>query len=216
MDIFGTLRFWVVNLQPSEFEKLMEERAGKGTLNDSIRTVVLASLLPAALVAAVFIAMGIFFGAVFGMLFAMIGSAGGNGAGLFGVGFGLLYIVIGVVAGLASIVFAPVSFLIGQAVYWVLARAFGGKGRFAEQSYFSSFIYAGYATVSILAFVPCVGSLVVFAALLLVLYLNFLMLKRVHSLDGTRAALVIAVPILAVIALYVVMAALMFLPPSAG
>ncbi len=201
MGIVDTLRFWVMNLDPARFEKLMDERRGKGTVSEAVKTVFFSSIPLAVLTALLFILMGLFFGALFGALFAL----GGKGGALAGAGLGLLYVAMGAVFGLAMVIFTPVLFLIGQAVQWVLAKILGGKGAFSEQAYFSSFIYAGYATVSILSLIPCVGSIVMLIAALLLLYLTFMMLKKVHSLSSLRAAAVIATPILLFIALYIIL-----------
>ncbi len=204
MGAIETLSFWVRNLDPSAFERLMDERQGKGTLMEAVKTVFFSSVLPAAATALVFTLLGILFGAMFGALFALAGSSSGNASGgLFGLGFGLIYIVLGVLSAAFQLIFAPLFFLIGQGVHWVLAKIMGGKGSFREQAYFGSFIYAGYATLSVLAFVPCVGSLVLMAVLLLILYLTFLMLKRVHQLDSVRAVAVIVIPIVLILALYI-------------
>ncbi len=202
MGIVGTLRFWVMNLDPSTYQRLMDERKGKGTVVEALKTAFFSSVLPAIATAVIFILLGLMFGALFGALFSLAGSSSNAGLGA-GVGFGLLYIVIGLVAAVFQLVLGPVFFLIGQGVQWVLARILGGKGSFAEQAYFSSYIYAGYATVSVLAFIPCVGSIVVMVAAILILYLTFIMLKQVHSLSSLRAAAVIIIPIAVVIAAYI-------------
>lgn len=103
----------------------------------------------------------------------------------------------------------PFAFLLslaqeGMAYYGL--RLTGGRGRFAEQYYLSSFVALGMAMSSgimVLGPVPCVGMLAFAAYLLMTLYFIFIVRSRayarLHGVAHLHAALVVLASCIAVI-----------------
>ena len=211
--IFETLKFWVNCLNPENFQKIMEENKGKENLKDAVKTIFFSSLVPAIGVAIYISVLGLLFGAVLGTLLGRLTNPDGSGfGGIFGLGIGAMAAVFGIGIAVFSIIVAPIGFLIGQGISWTIAKLLGGKGSYTSQTYFASYAHPGYAVLSILVFIPCIGNIVALILGLLYLYLTFLLLKKVHELDALRAIAVIVIPTLVVIAIYVLIWLLIYIP----
>ena len=97
---------------------------------------------------------------------------------------------------LGSVILVPLFFFIGQGIYYGLAKAFGGQGKFLPQSY-TTLLFSvpiGIAT-GIVNLIPIVGSFIALAISIYSIVLNILALMAVHRLSGSRASAVVIIPI---------------------
>jgi hypothetical protein len=123
------------------------------------------------------------------------------------------------IAIVISLVMYPVliviGMFIGSGITFVLAKIFGGKGGFMEQTLALTLIYGGCIALAfpfqVLSAIPLIGlifGLVVFAITLYNIYNQYLVLKGVHSLTNWKAIAVIAIPIIIAIIIAVIFAAI--------
>ena len=99
-------------------------------------------------------------------------------------------------ASLSSIIFIPLVFFIGQGIYYLLAKAFGGQGRFVAQSYTSLLFSVPIGIITgILALIPIAGGLLGLAVGIYSIVLNIFAIMAVHRLSGGRASAVVLIPI---------------------
>lgn len=105
------------------------------------------------------------------------------------------------------LVLFPISMVIGMfissGITFVLAKVFGGKGGFMEQTLALTLVYGGFTVLAFpfqaLSSVPILGfilGLVTFAIGLYNLYNHYLIIKGVHSLTTWKAIAVVAIPII--------------------
>lgn len=201
---------WIDALWPDKLDKILEQKSG--TLVDGIINIFLSSFVPAVCMVLLFALLGVFIGLIFGA----IGSMASTNLGLITGGImGGSYILIGVIMAVATIIFTPISFLIGTGVHWILAKALGGKGTYSDQSYYASNITAGINVLTpiwmIGSLIPCVGYIVSLAVSIYPLYLFYKVIKKVHGLDSTRSAAVIILPVVISIVLVILLYAIYFL-----
>ena len=126
----------------------------------------------------------------------------------------------GVMVALVGVLFyaigMPIFALIGSVVYYVIAKIFGGKGGFKDQTVALMLVIGGIAIIGFpfvaLSSVMLVGGifgLIYMLVSLYGLYNMYLMVKEVHNLSSMKAALVVLIPIvLAFIVAFVMAAAL--------
>lgn len=198
MGIMERVESWFRIVKPEETNSVIEEYKGKGDIREAVTNVFLGSLVPAGITLIMFAFFGIFFMAIFGSLFSLFGAEAGA---LGGMVFGGSYIVIGIVVFIAFVILAPVSFLIGEGIYFIIARALGGTGKYKDQAHLSSFVQAALLSAVVLQFVPCVGALILLAASLYSIYLKYRIIKGIHGLDTVKSIMVIVLPIIIVIGL---------------
>lgn len=113
----------------------------------------------------------------------------------------------------ASVILVPVFFLIGQGVYYLLARAFGGQGTFLAQGYTTLLFQTPLTVVSFvislltLAFlilaspVQYLGTLFSSALSIYIIVLQIFAIMAVHRLSGGRAAATVLIPLAALVVL---------------
>ena len=117
---------------------------------------------------------------------------------------GLNFTAFGI--GLMGVILLPLFVLIGgfigSIIYFVVAKIFGGKGGFMEQTLALALLYGGYTVIAfpftVLAGIGAIGFIFGLVTLLISLYNLYnlyLMTMAVHSLNSTRAALVVIVMI---------------------
>jgi hypothetical protein len=198
MDIIKEVKLWISCLNPKTFKEVMAKEKGKGDLIEACKNILIASVILAIPVGLVLVVLSLALGAAMPSYF-------GVPAPLIAV----LYVIL-------IVILAPISFLIMQGVYWVLAKALGGKGEYRQQAYFASLFTAGVYILSILCIVPCLGSIVSLALLILVIYLEYVLIMAVHKLGSWKAALVAVAPILAFILVYVALLLYLTAMPVAG
>jgi hypothetical protein len=115
-----------------------------------------------------------------------------GGAGIAGAGF----------ASLANIVMVPLSFLLGVAIYYLIARVLGGKGDFGRYAFLNAAFAAplGILTslLGLVPFVGCVTPIISIYSLVLVYFAT----KAEHQLSSGRAIWVVLVPIVILFVLF--------------
>lgn len=125
---------------------------------------------------------------------------------------GLNFIALGI--GLFGIILTPLMLLIagfiGSAIYWIIAKIFGGKGGFMEQTLALALLLGGYTVVAfpftVLAGIPLVGWILGLVTLLISLYNLYnlyLVTMEVHSLSSGKAIIVVLIPIILAVLLTV-------------
>jgi len=184
MDIVEKVKFWIGCLNPKTFKEVMVKEKGKGDLVEASKNILISSLV-----------MVLPTGLLLLLLSLVMASRFPSYLGLPLPALAVAYVV-------ACLVLAPVSFLLMQGAYWVLARLLGGKGGYREQAYLASLFTSGIYVISILGLVPCVGSVVSLAALILLIYLQYLLVMALHKLSSGKSAFVAVAPIVAFIVLY--------------
>ncbi|MCX6773098.1 MAG: Yip1 family protein [Candidatus Micrarchaeota archaeon] len=125
------------------------------------------------------------------------------------LGFGVaLFAVIGYA------IFVPIMAIIGSLVYFVLAKIFGGKGSFKDQTVALTLVMGGIAVIgfpftalSSIMLVGAIFGLIYMAISLYGMYNMYLSIKAVHSLSSMKAAAVVLIPIVIVFIVMFVMAA---------
>lgn len=119
----------------------------------------------------------------------------GGGMGMVGLG------------SLLNIIIVPLFFLIGVAVYHLIAKLLGGVGEFGRYAYLNAAFAAPLGIVSTLLslapFVGCLAPLISIYSLALVFFAT----KAEHRLSDGRALLVVLIPLLVALALGVCAAA---------
>lgn len=127
-------------------------------------------------------------------------------------------LVDGLISIPVSTIISAIVLFASSAFLYLIAKLFGGKGTFVQQFYLQSIIGLGLLPVTIvltlLSLIPCV-SCVVFIVLIVLLfytiYLWYLVIKISHSLDGSKALMVLGVYILATILILVIIFVLIML-----
>ena len=195
--VLNRLKHWAYYLHPFETEKFIKNNKDKVSLKEGAVNVFLASLIPAVIALIVFTVMAIVFGVVVG---GIVGFAE-NGAFDAGAISGGTMLMSGVGFAIAILVLGIVGWLIGNGVFFVLAKLLGGKGSYAEQAYFSSLILGGVNLLTPFYFIPCVGRLFSIVMYIYAAFLMFRTIRFVHGLNNIRAAAVILLPIVIVIVL---------------
>jgi hypothetical protein len=103
-----------------------------------------------------------------------------------------------VAAGISfgSVILVPLFFFIGQGIYYGLAKAFGGQGRFLPQSYTTLLFSVPIGIVTYaLALIPFAGGFLGLAISIYSIVLNIFALMAVHRLSGGRASAVVLIPV---------------------
>jgi Yip1 domain len=118
----------------------------------------------------------------------------------------------------ASVIVVPIFFLIGQGVYYLLARAFGGQGTFLAQGYTTLLfqtpltivsLVIGALTLALFILAPPVqylGSLFSSALSIYIIVLQIFAIMAVHRLSGGRAAATVLIPLAALVVLSCILA----------
>ena len=118
----------------------------------------------------------------------------------------------------ASVILVPIFFLIGQGVYYLLARAFGGQGTFLAQGYTTLLFQTPLTIVSLVISlltlalfilappVQYLGSLFSSALSIYIIVLQIFAIMAVHRLSGGRAAATVLIPLAALVVLSCILA----------
>lgn len=89
---------------------------------------------------------------------------------------------------IATIVLTPVSFLVGGAIIFWIAKAFGGKGIYREQIYTTVLFGVPLVVLSyLLSLIPVAGVWLIYTPHIYSLVLLFLSLKAVHHFGKVEA-----------------------------
>ena len=96
-----------------------------------------------------------------------------------------------------SLFVAPVGFLIGSGIYWIIAKLLGGTGSYGEQTYLLATFAAPLMIVNgLLNLIPLCGGLAIFLVLIYYLVLAYFALQVAHDFSGNKALATVATPIL--------------------
>jgi hypothetical protein len=99
-----------------------------------------------------------------------------------------------------AIVIIPLSFFAISGIYYLLARAFGGHGRFLAQIYtLLLFTVPLGILAALLDLIPIIGRLAGLVVDVYIIVLSILMIKGVHRLSGGKATAVILIPVAVII-----------------
>ncbi len=197
--VLERIKLWFRFLEPSKTDQIMQEQKSKADLKEAVINVALSSLVPAVGALLLFAIIGLFFGSIANSLFGSISSEMG---GVLGGALGLGLIVFGIIYAVMIIVLEPIVLLVGQGISFLIAKLLGGKGKYTEQVYFSSFVTSAWNIVFPLLVIPCLGSILSIIIAVYSIYLNYKIIKTVHQLDRLRAAAVVLIPIAVVLAIY--------------
>jgi len=143
---------------------------------------------------------GLYFFVSFAFLGYITGALLGNLTSLqtlTGMTISQLYSLIGAVGGGAEILLYPLGFFIGTGIYYLVAKAFGGEGRFLQYCYSSAIFVVPLGIVTlVLGLIPCLGSIVALAAVAFEVVLRIFMTMGVHHLKGGKATAAVLIPLL--------------------
>jgi hypothetical protein len=113
------------------------------------------------------------------------------------------------VGGIVSIIWAPIGFLIGVGILYLIARLLGGTGDFGNYAYLIATFQAPLTIAeAIVGLVPVLGGCVVGILGIYGLVLTYFATKVAHNLTSGRAIAVILIPIGVVILLALCVAVL--------
>lgn len=100
------------------------------------------------------------------------------------------------VGGVASIIWAPIGFLIGVGILYLIARLLGGTGDFGNYAYLIATFQAPLTIAeALVGLVPFLGGCVVAILSIYGLVLTYFATKVAHNLTSGRAIAVILIPI---------------------
>jgi hypothetical protein len=96
---------------------------------------------------------------------------------------------------LSNIVIEPLFFFIGMGIFYGLAKAFGGQGRFLNQSYTYLLFNVPLGIItSLLSLIPFAGGFIAIAVAIYVVVLTIFSIMAVHRLSGGKASAVVLIP----------------------
>jgi hypothetical protein len=112
--------------------------------------------------------------------------------------------IVAIILILVCLAFVPVSFFFGASIYYLIARAFGGKGTFLSHCYNYSLVIMPITIASVaLSIIPCLGSLATFAGVVYEVVLLIFMIMGVHRLSGGRSSATVLIPVITGVVLVV-------------
>ena len=96
-----------------------------------------------------------------------------------------------------TLILAPIGFLIGSGIHFLIAKLLGGTGSYEEQTYLmATFVAPIMIITGIVGVIPFLGGCVSFLVFIYQLFLTYLAVKVVHRLETGRAVVVAVGPIL--------------------
>lgn len=202
MDFGAMFQTWIKVLTKPGEEVFLEERQSEyANLKTAIIWIIVAGII-----AAIFGAIGSMIAGALGtgagvlesvlsnvdmpyearqqLMGIVAGNAAGAGAGIFGALCGTFFIV-------------PIFFLIGSAIYFAIAKMFGGEGDFEEQTYLLATFTAPITILNaVIGIIPFLGGCVTFFISIYQLVLTYFAIKASHNLTSGKALLTVLVPVL--------------------
>ncbi|RLG19236.1 hypothetical protein DRN67_03250 [Candidatus Micrarchaeota archaeon] len=190
----------IMNLLKDSFETLKKptmlvKRKDKADLTEAVKNFAIGG------------AIGGLIGGVLSAFFQFIMSVlSGNVVGAF---FQLLLTPIFMIV--FAIILAPIGNLIMNGLYYLVAKALGGKATYAQQTYLVSIpSIVGLAISVILSAVPFIGSFILAPLFgLYLLYITVVVIRDVHQLEIVKAAAAVILPIIAISFVVMVLAAIL-------
>ncbi len=109
--------------------------------------------------------------------------------------------ILGGGASLTSIIMVPIGFLVGTAIYFVIAKLLGGTGDFGRYAYLNAAFGAPLTILSsLLSVIPVLGCISIFIGIYQ-LVLTYYSTKVEHNLTSGRALIVVLLPLIVVLLL---------------
>ncbi len=106
-------------------------------------------------------------------------------------------------------IYVPIGIFLSTGIYYLIAKAFKGRGEFLTQLYTTLLFLIPLNTVTLLLFlIPFVGWVLAFALGIYGIVLFIFMLMAVHRVSGGRATLVYFIPVIVAFILVAIFAAL--------
>lgn len=97
----------------------------------------------------------------------------------------------------ASLIFAPIAFLIGSGVHFLIAKLFGSTGNFEEQTYLLATFSAPIMIINgVLSLVPILGGCLSLFVFIYQLVLTYMAIKVAHRLGSGQSVVVALGPTL--------------------
>lgn len=110
------------------------------------------------------------------------------------------------IAGVYSLIAVPVGFFIGTGIYFLLAKAFRGQGKFLPFAYCYLLIIAPINIIGdVLRLIPILGSFIAGALGIYGIVLLVFMTMAVQRLSGGKATLVILIPLIVLFVLVIIL-----------
>jgi len=204
MSLHEIARLWYRALQPSKIDGVIKDHKGKASLKEAMLNVFIASLV---------LGVALVFATVFGLvifeliwrIFTSFGGVSDNPTINYMAGLQVEFVAASLGASFAvlEVPLFPIVFLLIQALQYGLARAFGGKGSFAQQVYFMGLVFGAVVTSSILIIIPCAGLLVFVVVAITGQYTNYRIIRKIHSLSANAAAAVTLISLFIALTLYI-------------
>ncbi len=202
MDFSGMFQTWMnVLTKPGEATFEVERHSPNAKLSTALIWIVIA-----AFILAIFSALSVVVSSLLGggaSMMQMIAqqsdlppevaaqmAAMAAGGGIAAIGLAFCY----------ALIFAPVGFLIGSGIYFLIAKLFKGTGSFEEQTYLLATFIAPLTIISgAVSIIPFLGGCVGFIIGIYQLVLTYYALKVAHNLTSGKAIGVVLIPILIVV-----------------
>lgn len=201
MGIIDRIKIWISMFKPEGTDAVLKQYKGKGDLKESLINYLIGSAIISAAVFILYLVLILLFA---GMFEAIIATSGVDMD--TGISF-IMAVIIAAAIAIASFILTPIMGYITQGIYWVIAKVLGGNGTYTEQTFFGSMLSGAFAIITpaiiVISFIPCLGTLISLAIVIYELYLAYRIIKTVHKLDELRAAVVVILPLLAAVAIYV-------------
>ena len=193
--VLDRFKKWFSVLKPEGLDSFIAETSGKENLMDALTNFVIIAVIGTVFFGIVMAVYLLLFGTLLSSLISKL-----NIATMFGS-----LAVFGVLALATVFVGSIIMQFISSGITWVLAKLFGGKATYTRQTHVLSYLSGGFQLASIalmlVAWIPCLGSVVSIAYLIYHLYMNYRLVKGVHQLDQMRAIAVVLIPVILVLIL---------------
>jgi hypothetical protein len=197
MDFAAMFQTWI-NVLTKPGEATFEEELHKpsATLGTALIWIIIA-----AVVAAIFSAIGALIGGLFSGLPAMMETFMGQSDMPPEVAAQLATITAVTAGGgvffalCATLILAPIGFLIGSGIYFVVAKLVGGAGSFEKHTYMLATFTAPLMMVNaVISIIPILGGCVSFAIYIYQIVLTYFAMKVTHNLTTGKAIIVAVMP----------------------
>jgi hypothetical protein len=198
MDFAAMFQTWTnVLTKPGEATFEEELRKPNATLGTALIWIIIA-----AVVTAIFSAIGALISGFFSGAPAMMETLMGQSdvppevaaqiAGLTAFTGGSVMFVL-----CATLILAPIGFLIGSGIYFIVAKLVGGVGGFEKHTYMLATFTAPLMMVNaVLSIIPILGGCISFAVYIYQIVLTFYAMKVTHTLTTGKAVIVAVTPMI--------------------
>ncbi len=198
MDFAAMFQTWInVLTKPGEATFQEELEKPHATLGSALIWIVIAAVITAVL-SVISVLVGSLFSGGSSIMQSMMGSdippemaaqmAAFTGAS---IGIGIVFAFVG------ALILAPLGFLFGSAIYFLLAKIVGGQGDFERHTFALATFSAPLLIVNgALGIIPILGGCVSFLVYIYQIVLTYFAMKVAHNLSSGMALLVALVPLI--------------------